>query len=250
MRRVVLVLAGPEDDLAGLELPAKAHRLAAFPSPGASRRPALTDPAAAPGVVRRELAATPEADVVVLLEDPEVLAALARDLTLDPGADPAAGLSRPGALTIGLPTPPPPSVLPLPLLLAVMAVVVVAELAFSEEVHRSGIAVVIAAVIGLLLLPARRTRVWGWGVLAAAGLALAAVSVGMYQGEAICDLEYIEDSAAETDMNVVMTEDGRIIEVQGTAEAEPFTHEELLAMLALAKGGIADIIALQKQSLS
>ncbi|RXJ83260.1 ribonuclease PH, partial [Aliarcobacter trophiarum LMG 25534] len=47
---------------------------------------------------------------------------------------------------------------------------------------------------------------------------IAAVSVGMYQGEAICDLEYIEDSAAETDMNVVMTEDGRIIEVQGTAE--------------------------------
>lgn len=79
---------------------------------------------------------------------------------------------------------------------------------------------------------------------------IAAVSVGMYQGEAICDLEYIEDSAAETDMNVVMTEDGRIIEVQGTAEAEPFTHEDLLAMLALAKGGIDDIIALQKQALS
>lgn len=79
---------------------------------------------------------------------------------------------------------------------------------------------------------------------------IAAVSVGMFEGEAICDLEYIEDSAAETDMNVVMTEDGRIIEVQGTAEAEPFTHEELLAMLALAKGGIEEIIALQKQSLS
>ena len=79
---------------------------------------------------------------------------------------------------------------------------------------------------------------------------IAAVSVGMYEGEAICDLEYVEDSAAETDMNVVMTEDGRIIEVQGTAEAEPFTHEELLEMLALAKGGIMDIIALQKQSLA
>ncbi|MFM4735568.1 ribonuclease PH, partial [Aeromonas caviae] len=79
---------------------------------------------------------------------------------------------------------------------------------------------------------------------------IAAVSVGMFEGEAICDLEYIEDSAAETDMNVVMTEDGRIIEVQGTAEAEPFTHEELLEMLALAKGGIDDIIALQKQALS
>ena len=79
---------------------------------------------------------------------------------------------------------------------------------------------------------------------------VAAVSVGIHEGQAICDLEYVEDSAAETDMNVVMTEDGRIIEVQGTAEAEPFTHEELLAMLALAKGGIDDIIALQKQALS
>ena len=79
---------------------------------------------------------------------------------------------------------------------------------------------------------------------------IAAVSVGIFKGEAICDLEYLEDSAAETVMNVVMTEDGRIIEVQGTAEGEPFTHEELLTMLALAKGGIDDIIALQKQSLS
>ena len=79
---------------------------------------------------------------------------------------------------------------------------------------------------------------------------VAAVSVGIHEGQAICDLEYVEDSAAETDMNVVMTDDGRIIEVQGTAEAEPFTHEELLAMLALAKGGIDDIIALQKQALS
>ena len=79
---------------------------------------------------------------------------------------------------------------------------------------------------------------------------IAAVSVGMFEGEAICDLEYIEDSAAETDMNVVMTEDGRIIEVQGTAEeAEPFTHEDISCwpcLLALAKGGIADIIALQE----
>ncbi len=65
---------------------------------------------------------------------------------------------------------------------------------------------------------------------------VAAVSVGIVNGEAICDLEYIEDSAAETDMNVVMTEDGRIIEVQGTAEGEPFTHEELLTLLALARG--------------
>ncbi len=65
---------------------------------------------------------------------------------------------------------------------------------------------------------------------------VAAVSVGIVNGEAVCDLEYVEDSAAETDMNVVMTEDGRIIEVQGTAEGEPFTHEELLTLLALARG--------------
>ena len=55
---------------------------------------------------------------------------------------------------------------------------------------------------------------------------VAAVSVGIVNGEAVCDLEYIEDSNAETDMNVVMTDDGRIIEVQGTAEGEPFSHEE------------------------
>ena len=53
---------------------------------------------------------------------------------------------------------------------------------------------------------------------------VAAVSVGIVNGEAVCDLEYIEDSNAETDMNVVMTDDGRIIEVQGTAEGEPFSH--------------------------
>ena len=78
---------------------------------------------------------------------------------------------------------------------------------------------------------------------------VAAVSVGIVNGEAICDLEYVEDSAAETDMNVVMTEDGRIIEVQGTAEGEPFTHEELLTLLALARGGIESIIATQKAAL-
>ena len=71
---------------------------------------------------------------------------------------------------------------------------------------------------------------------------VAAVSVGIVNGEALCDLEYVEDSAAETDMNVVMTEDGRIIEVQGTAEGEPFTHEELLTLLALARGGIESIV--------
>ncbi|WP_028109340.1 ribonuclease PH [Ferrimonas futtsuensis] len=79
---------------------------------------------------------------------------------------------------------------------------------------------------------------------------VAAVSVGVVDGQAVCDLEYVEDSAAETDMNVVMAEDGRMIEVQGTAEGEPFTHEELLEMLALAKSGIHDIVEAQKAALA
>ena len=79
---------------------------------------------------------------------------------------------------------------------------------------------------------------------------VAAVSVGIHEGLAICDLEYVEDSAAETDMNVVMTECGKIIEVQGTAEGEPFSQEELLQLLELAKGGIAELVALQKQALN
>jgi ribonuclease PH len=79
---------------------------------------------------------------------------------------------------------------------------------------------------------------------------VAAVSVGIVDGQALCDLEYIEDSNAETDMNVVMTDDGRIIEIQGTAEGEPFSHEELLTLLGLAKNGITAIIDAQKQALN
>ena len=79
---------------------------------------------------------------------------------------------------------------------------------------------------------------------------VAAISVGVVAGEALCDLEYVEDSAADTDMNVVMLEDGRMIEVQGTAEGEPFSHEELLALLALAKEGINDLITAQKAALN
>ncbi|OCG00729.1 ribonuclease PH [Gilliamella sp. wkB308] len=78
---------------------------------------------------------------------------------------------------------------------------------------------------------------------------VAAVSVGIVDGQPVCDLEYIEDSNAETDMNVVMTDDGRIIEVQGTAEGEPFSHDELLKLLELAKNGIATIIDAQRQAL-
>ena len=72
---------------------------------------------------------------------------------------------------------------------------------------------------------------------------------GIVNGEAVCDLEYEEDSVAETDMNVVMMEDGRMIEVQGTAEGEPFSHEELLTLLDLAKQGCKQIFAAQREAL-
>jgi ribonuclease PH len=79
---------------------------------------------------------------------------------------------------------------------------------------------------------------------------IAAVSVGVYQGEAILDLDYIEDSAAETDMNVVMSESGDFIEVQGTAEGVPFSADELEAMLAHARRGVADLVKIQKMALA
>ncbi|KMK51041.1 ribonuclease PH [[Actinobacillus] muris] len=79
---------------------------------------------------------------------------------------------------------------------------------------------------------------------------VAAISVGIVAGEAVCDLEYVEDSNAETDMNVVMLEDGRLVEVQGTAEGEPFSHTELLTLLDLAKQGIQQLISAQRQALN
>lgn len=78
---------------------------------------------------------------------------------------------------------------------------------------------------------------------------VAAISVGIVDGQPLCDLEYVEDSKAETDMNVVMLDDGRMIEVQGTAEGEPFSHQELLSLLELAKGGIATLFEAQKAAL-
>jgi len=80
--------------------------------------------------------------------------------------------------------------------------------------------------------------------------AIASVSVGIYQGVPVLDLDYPEDSAADTDMNVVMGDDGGIIEIQGTAEAEPFTEEEFAAMLKLAKQGIAELHRLQQEALA
>ncbi len=75
---------------------------------------------------------------------------------------------------------------------------------------------------------------------------VASVSVGIYQGTAVLDLDYAEDSNAETDMNVVMTEAGGYIEVQGTAEAAPYSRDEMNAMLLLAEKGINEIISLQQ----
>jgi len=78
---------------------------------------------------------------------------------------------------------------------------------------------------------------------------VAAVSVGIYRGNAVLDLDYAEDSEAETDMNIVMNSAGRFIEVQGTAEGHAFSDEEFGAMLNLARGGIADIINAQNEAI-
>ncbi len=78
---------------------------------------------------------------------------------------------------------------------------------------------------------------------------VAAISVGVSQGVPLLDLDYQEDSTCDTDMNVVMTESGDFVEIQGTAEGNPFSHKVLLDMLGLAKKGIAELIAMQKQVL-
>jgi ribonuclease PH len=75
----------------------------------------------------------------------------------------------------------------------------------------------------------------------------AAVSVGIIDGTPMLDLPYVEDSRAEVDMNVVMTGDGRFIEVQGTAEGLPFERRELDELIALAEGGIRELTALQEE---
>jgi ribonuclease PH len=79
---------------------------------------------------------------------------------------------------------------------------------------------------------------------------VAAISCGIYNGTPVLDLDYAEDSEAETDANFVMTGDGRIIEVQGTAEREPFTEAEFLALMALARKGVARLVDLQKMAVA
>jgi ribonuclease PH len=78
---------------------------------------------------------------------------------------------------------------------------------------------------------------------------VAAISVGVYEGTPVLDLDYIEDSGCDTDMNVVMTGSGGFVEVQGTAEGTPFRREEMDAMLDLAHSGIGQLIARQKSAL-
>lgn len=78
---------------------------------------------------------------------------------------------------------------------------------------------------------------------------VAAVSVGMAKGQALLDLNYIEDSQAEVDMNIVMLDNGKFVEIQGTAEQEPFSEKDMTAMLALAKKGIMALFAVQHQVL-
>ena len=78
---------------------------------------------------------------------------------------------------------------------------------------------------------------------------VAAVSVGIYKGTPVLDLDYAEDSACGTDMNVVMTGSGRFVELQGTAEGEPFTSSEMNALVVLAEKGIRELIAVQQRSL-
>ncbi|WP_322990468.1 ribonuclease PH [Hoeflea sp.] len=79
---------------------------------------------------------------------------------------------------------------------------------------------------------------------------VAAISCGIFAAQPVMDLDYLEDSSAETDANFVMTGSGGIVEIQGTAEGEPFSEEQLHQLMALAKAGIADLVALQKATVA
>jgi ribonuclease PH len=101
-----------------------------------------------------------------------------------------------------------------------------------------------AAISGAYV--AARRALDKFGLSKALAGSVAAVSVGVVDGEALLDLEYTEDSSADADMNVVMTGDGHLVEVQATAEGAPFTREELDELLDLASGGIAKIAEAQE----
>ena len=78
---------------------------------------------------------------------------------------------------------------------------------------------------------------------------VAAISCGIYRGNPVLDLDYAEDSAAETDANFVMTGKGGFVEIQGTAEGAPFSEAELTALMGLARKGIGELVALQKATI-
>jgi len=96
------------------------------------------------------------------------------------------------------------------------------------------------------------TRLLAEGKIAASPIQgpVAAISVGMQGGVALLDLEYVEDVACDTDMNVVMTGAGHFVEVQGTAEGEAFSRDDMNAMLALAEKGIGELVQMQQQALA
>ena len=95
------------------------------------------------------------------------------------------------------------------------------------------------------------TKVVGLGVLKAAPLTnqVAAVSCGIFEGVPVLDLDYDEDSTAQADANFVFTGDGGIIEIQGTAETEPFSEQQFIEMVALARKGVTELALLQRQAL-
>jgi ribonuclease PH len=78
---------------------------------------------------------------------------------------------------------------------------------------------------------------------------VAAISCGIYQGVPVCDLDYAEDSTAQTDANFVLTGSGGIVEIQGTAEGDPFSEAEFLSLMGLARNGITELVALQKMAI-
>ena len=78
---------------------------------------------------------------------------------------------------------------------------------------------------------------------------VAAVSVGIVKGQVLLDLAYTEDSVAEVDMNIVRTGDGRFVELQGTAEADPFSREQMDALIAAADVGIKELLAIQRAAI-
>jgi len=105
-----------------------------------------------------------------------------------------------------------------------------------------------AAICGAYVAARRALDRFGLGK--ALSGAVAAVSVGIVDGEPLLDLDYPEDSGAEVDMNVVMTGDGRIVDVQATAEREPFTPEVMTRLMALAAKGIDEMAAAQRAAVS